>query len=419
MVSSVNFGSGYNPKQYSKDLENIIKYSTGTTVVAQQESPFAGMGVMLGIGGAIEAFKGGKWLWNNRKDLKGAWANYAQESKVQSEAFNNAGGYKNVNAYKVALNEQKAKAINEVIPSGDKFEKLGEKAQAHYNKAKEMAKFATENPQHAEKAFKIANGRLAQANNLAHKESVNAPAIKYQGNKYTDIKFLDKGLDNTRTFLAKLTKGFKKFTDLSAAKGELLELATKSPTTAKLLKYSKGQGLFIAITGVVELLTQVLPAFGLGADKGVIQTVKSTVNTGASVGGWVAGSALGTKAGAMLGAAIGSVGGPVGTLAGGVVGSVIGLAGGCIGSWAAMKASKAFIGENEVEKAKEKQAKEMAKEISKDPKAVKELIITTAQKLDAEGIKTEDAKAAYISMQKVALATDEQESSNNPFNKKA
>lgn len=400
MIRNVSIGSEYNNfGQSSKDIENVIKYSMGTTIVAQEESPFSGMGIMVGLGGAMEAFKGGKWLWNNRKDIKGGWGKFAEETKAQNAAFNNAGGYKSLDAYKITLNEHRAKTINEMIPTGDKFEKLNPETQKAYNATKEAAEYAAKNPQESNKAFKMANTKLAEANKMAHDE--------YMAKEAT-------------SFFGKLAKGFKKITGISALNGELKTLATKSPITAKLLKYGKGNGLFLAITGLTELFTQIIPAFKLGADKGVIQTTKSAVNTGASIGGWVVGSAIGAQGGAMLGAAIGSVGGPVGTVFGGVLGSVVGLIGGCVGSWAAMKVSKAFVGESEVEKAKEKQAKEMAKEVSKDPKAVQELVATAEQKLNSEGIESEDAKVAFTSIKKLAQLTPPQtdmNSTNNPFNK--
>lgn len=421
MIRNVSVGSEYNNfGQQSKDIENIIKYSMGTSVVAQEDNPFSGMGIMIGLGAVTEAYKGGKWLWSNRKDLKGAWANFSQEANAKTAAFNNAGGYKNVNAYKMALNEQKAKTIDEFIPSEDKFERLSKETQAQYTKVKEMAKFATENPQQATRAFKLANARLAKANLMAHEEYIKAPSKVFKNNKYTDVKLFDNMIDGMRTFFARTGKVFKKYTGISTLNGELKTLATKSPVTARLLKYGKGNGLFLAITGVTELLTQVIPAFKLGPDKGVTQIVKSGVNTAASIGGWVAGSAIGAQGGAMLGAAIGAVGGPVGSIAGGIVGSIVGLIGGCVGSWVALKASKAFIGESEVEKAKEKQAREMAKEVGKNPEAVKELMVTAAQKLNSEGIESEDAKVAFTSIQNLAQSVQDNDDTNNKtFNKKA
>ena len=203
------------------------------------------------------------------------------------------------------------------------------------------------------------------------------------------------------------------YTVLTKCNGWLKGLATESPIMAKLLKHGKGNGLFLAIGAITELF-QIIPAFGLGADKGIAQIGKSAVNTAASIGGWTVGAAAGVQGGAMLGAAIGAVGGPVGSIAGSVIGSLCGLIGGCIGSWAATKASKAFVGKDEVEKAKEKQTKEVTKELSKDPKAMQELMQTAAQKLNSEGIDSEDAKIAFTSIKKLAQVTQ-----GNSFNQYA
>lgn len=394
MVSSISFGNKYGTSQYSRDLENVVKYATGTNIVTAEEGPFDGMGIMVGIGGAMEAFKGGQWLWSNRKDTKGAWAKFSEEAKLQSKAFNEAGGWKNAEAYKIALREHGAKTIKELVPTGDKFTRLSKETQALYAEAQTAAELATKDPLKAKEAFKLANEKLALANAKASVEGVAIPA---------------------KGFWGQLSKGFKKITGLSRLDVELKSLATKSPMTAKLLKYGKGNALFLAITGAVELFTQVIPAFSLGSDKGVKQIGKSAVKTGASIGGWVVGSAIGAKGGAMAGAAIGSVFPGVGTVIGGAIGSLVGLVGGCLGSWAATKMAKGVTGEDEVEKEKEKQAKLLADNASKSPEQAQQLMMTAAQKLQAEGTESEDAKIAFRSLQNLSPMMNNSKSGNNPF----
>lgn len=381
MVRGINVGNEYNTYKYSRDIENIVKYTTGTNIVAPEEGPFDGMGMMVGIGVAMEGFKGGKWLWNNKKDVKGAWAKFVADSKIQADAFKAAGGLKNIDTYKMVLREHSAKAIKEMVPQGDKFTNLSKETQGLYKEAVSATELATKNPAQTKEAFKLANEKLAQAGAKAHVENINVPA---------------------KGFFGKIGRAISKYSGASYLNGQMKTLATKSPLTAKLLKYGKGNGLFLAITGAVELFTQVIPAFGLGADKGVKQIGKSAARTGASIGGWVVGSAIAAKGGAMAGAAIGSIVPGVGTVVGGVVGSLIGLVGGCLGSWAATKAVNGVVGENETDKAKNKQAQQVASEAGQNPEEMQQLVVAAAQKLQAEGIQSDDAKIAFKSLQKIA-----------------
>jgi len=395
MGPNISVGSKYSSSQYSRDLENVIKYATGTNIITPEEGPLDGMGIMVGIGVATDAFKGGQWLWSNRKDTKGAWATFAEEAKLKSNAFNEAGGWKNPEAYKLALREHNAKTIAELIPQGDKFTSLSKETQGLYLEAQKATELAVKNPLKIKDAFKLADEKLALANAKACVERIAMPA---------------------KGFWGKLVKGFKQYSGLSHIDVKLKSLAVKSPMTAKLLKYGKGNGLFLAITGVAELFTQVIPAFNIGPDKGIKQIGKSSVKTAASIGGWVAGSAIAAKGGAMAGAAIGSAFPGVGTVVGGVVGSLVGLVGGCLGAWAVTKVAKGMIGEDEVEIEKEKQAKLLASNAGKSPEQTQQLIMTAAQKLQTEGVESEDAKIAFKSLQKLApMFMDKSNSGNNPF----
>lgn len=117
----------------------------------------------------------------------------------------------------------------------------------------------------------------------------------------------------------------------------------------------KGNAWFAGISLGIGILTDVIPSFQLGADKGFKQLGKTAVKTGAEVGGWAAGSALGAKAGAAIGAC---VGGPVGA----AIGGIIGIAGGFLGSFLCSKAADAVVGPSEVELAQEEQAKVIAQQ---------------------------------------------------------
>lgn len=182
----------------------------------------------------------------------------------------------------------------------------------------------------------------------------------------------------------------------------------------KLLRHGKGQGWFFAIEGGMALFTQIIPAYSqLGAVSGTKQVVKSTVKVGASVGGWIAGSAAAAPAAAMAGAAIGSVFPVVGTAIGAVVGGLIGMVGGLIGSWAATKVATKLVGKDELELAKEKDAKKLAQQAEKSPEQMQAMLTTAAQRLQAEGAESEDAKMVFGSLQNLAKIA---QSSTNNFN---
>lgn len=378
MGDRIGFNGGYPSQQNFRDLENVAKYAVGTTLVAPPEAgPFDGMGLMLGISGATSAFAGGKWLWNNRADLSGGWANYKAEAAAEAAKLKAAGGLTSKSGIQYVLNKHNAKVIIDAVPTGGKYTKLAEaaktsdnaaKALKNYESAKNAAEYAAKNPANAKRAFVVANKRLANAKALAYGQ------VKPTG------------------FFGKVGKFLGKVTGFSKLNGAVKNFATKSPITASILKHGKGNGLFLGITAAVELFTNVIPTFAqLGVEKGIKQLGKSIVKTGASVGGWAAGAALGAKGGAIIGTMIG---GPVGTFVGGLVGFI----GGCVGSWLATKAANKVCGKNELDKAKEAQAKEIAQKAASDPNVMQQVIAQAGQRLAAEGNTTEDAKIAFGSL---------------------
>lgn len=374
MVNGVSFNGGYgNVVHNSYDMENVVKYALGTTIVNPEPSPFDGMGLMLGITGAMEAFKLGKWALGANKEgkLKEAWTDvktaYGEDLATRKALLGN-GGWKNIETYKQVWNDYSTKLVLDGIPKGEAFTKLSTETQNAYNAVK--AEFVKTLP--PKEILANANKAMAEANHLAYLEKAGAEA---------------KGF-------GKVTQTLSKFTGLSKLTGFVSEVSTKSPVVANLLKFGKGNGAFIAITGAVELFTQVIPAFGLGADKGIKQLGKSAVKTAASVGGWAAGAAVG--------AAIGSIIPGAGTVIGGAIGALIGVIGGCIGSWAATKVADAVVGKSELEIAQEEQAKNAVAEANKNPEVARQLLMTAQAKLQQEGAESEDAKVALASLQRIA-----------------
>lgn len=380
MVNNISFGGGsYNLRKYSSDLENVAKYTLGTTLVAQEENPFDGMLPMIGLTGLMGIPTLRKWFKDAKNEGGPAkkWADEINEiihPKVKSPLSND--GWKNLDTYKTAWNNYSADMTEKAIPDEAKLAKLNpvdkENAEKAYAKVKEYTEAAKNAKTTKEKvtALKNANKSLAEAN-LA----VNG---KYEA----------KGIGKVGEFLSKWT-GFSKLS--SMAKG----FATKSPTFANILKFGKGNGIFAAITGGIALFTQVIPAFGLGADKGISQLGKSTVKTAATVGGWAAGMAAGSAIGTLICPA-------AGTLVGGAIGAIIGIVGGSLGSWAADKVAEEIVGKDELEIAQEEKANEMTQEAIKDPQVAQKLLMAAQEKLKSEDPNSEEAKIIRKSIGELA-----------------
>lgn len=389
MVNGIGFTGGYGNlgQYYSQDFENVAKYALGTTIVNGEDSPFAGMGLMLGISALPELWKGGKWLFSEkaRKGLSTSesWANGVKE--FQDEYKNFGKSFKDAGV-KGVWNNYSAKTVLDAIPDEEKFAKLAkgaknaeniEQAKLLYDRAKYAANLAKENPAHARKLIEISDKALTKANALAYAEKINKPAEGVWGN---------------------ISRFFGKYTGFNKANLALKNFATESPVTSKILKFGKGNGWFVGITGGIELLTQVIPSFTqLGAGSGIKQLFKSTAKTGASVGGWVGGMAAG--------AAIGSILPGAGTVIGGAIGALCGMIGGCIGSWAATKATEKIVGKDELELAKERQAKTLAQQAAQSPEAAQQLMAAAGQRLQSEGAESEDAKIAFGSLSRLAAQT--------------
>lgn len=413
-VGSLN---AYNFGQY-RDLENLTKYAVGTNLVAQQDNPLSGMGLMLGIGGVIEAGKGIGWLnkaskneiseglvgdelkaaqkaaspfakggWRTAaaytkasENISSAWAKYAEAANVKIAALKNAGGLTSWDTYKLALQDNNAKMITDAIPKPEILAQLNDETKGLYQEVKTALEG---------KDFKAAEKALTKANALAHGQ------IKPTG------------------LFGRIGGFLGKYSGISSLNGYMKNFAVDSPTVAKLLKYSKGQGWCAALQGGFELFN-IIPAFTqLGVASGIRQIGKSIVKTAASVVGWAAGAAVGAQGGAMLGAAIGMVGGPVGSVIGGALGAVCGLAGGCIGAWLANKGAEKIVGKNEIELANEKKAHQMAVAASQSPEALQTVVAKVQDRIKSEGAESQDAQIAMGSLKNLGAVTSTQTARNN------
>ncbi len=390
MVSNVSFNGNYNVSQYSKDLENAAKYALGTTIVKSDVGPFEGMGLMVGVTTLTETPKIIKWA----KDAKGNGGfnkAIANEKAIFSadlaakKAIFSQGNWKNIDTYKGIWNNYSASVVQKSIPSSEKLAQLNEETVKLYKRAGNLAKKAMKNPAQSAQILDKADEALALANKAAH--GVIKPTTKF--GKFTQ-------------FLGKIT-GFSKLS------GGLKELAVKNPKIAKVLKFGKGNGAFLAISGTIELLTNIVPTFvQLGTAKGIKQIAKSTVKVGASVGGWAAGAAVG--------AAIGSVIPGAGTLIGGLVGALCGFVGGCVGSWAATKVAETVVGKDELVLAKEAEAKKLAADAAKNPQVAQEILTAASQRYSQEGGESEDAKVAFSSLTNLSnVSSQTQVNTQNPY----
>lgn len=178
----------------------------------------------------------------------------------------------------------------------------------------------------------------------------------------------------------------------------LTSTAAKHPKFASLLKGVKGNAGFAIFSLGIGVVTDVIPAFQIGATEGFKQLGKTAMKTTAEVGGWAAGTALGAKAGAAIGTCIG---GPIGTAVGGLVGAACGF----LGSWLASKAADKVIGPSEVEIAQQKKSAQLATEANTDTKTQKAVIGQALQNLvenyTENGKLSDDDKIAKKSLEKV------------------
>lgn len=402
MVNGISFNGGYNAGQYSsRDIENVARYAIGTTTVAEQSNPFDGMLPMLALTGLTGIPSLFDWF-KKAKDNGGAKEVFTSELETMKkdipsvkERFAN-GGWKSGETYKGIWRNYSIDVTEKAIPSGEKLAKLKAINPAIDAKYTEVMKYTiaakeATNPKDAAKLLQLANRKLAKANAAAHglikPESISEA----------------KGFAKVGAFFKNVGSQISKYTGFEAATGWLKGVATKSPVVSSVLKFGKGNGAFAAITGALALFTDVIPAFGLGADKGIAQIAKSTIKTAATVGGWAGGAAVG--------AAIGSIIPGAGTLIGGAIGGLLGVVCGSIGSWAADKVADAVVGKSEVEIAKEEEAEKLAQQAKKDPKVTMQLLATAQQKLQTEDPDSAEAQEAKVSIEHLTQAGQTQQAS--------
>lgn len=314
----------------NRAINNLSKYVIGAEINRQEEPSGIGAGVAL-MGG----ISGGIWLYKNRKDIKGGFKTLASNAAKQKAIVNSVKKYPPKAIFSGVRN--KWAGATEYVSKG-KLETLS----AQFAKKPEYASLK-KYIDGALKSGKDYAQTLKDVEKLQAVQKLGAYNAKVATQMANGSKF--RALKNTLG-ITKLSKATK-------------ELAVKSGKFRGLLKGIKGNLGFAAISFGIGVISDVIPAFQLGADKGFKQLGKTTVKTGAEVAGWALGSAAGAKAGAAIGTL---VGGPVGT----VVGGLIGLAGGFIGSYIASKAADTVVGPSEVELAQQENSDTIAQTAKAD-----------------------------------------------------
>lgn len=179
---------------------------------------------------------------------------------------------------------------------------------------------------------------------------------------------------------------------------------SKNTAVKTLAKGAKAGGAMFAISAAMEAPTVVKTYKELGTKSGNKQLAKSTAKVAAETAGFIVGTKVAGIAGAKIGAAVGTaIGGPIGTAVGAVVGGAIGVIGGLLGSWLCGKATKAIVGEDELDKAKKQQAEALAKESENNPELQAEIALAAKEQLENGNITSEkDANDVIESFNKVA-----------------
>lgn len=400
MVDQVSFAGASNLYR-TQDIKNLANYVTGRTIINNPTNPIADASTMLGFGLVTEIPT--IWKWGKAARVAGGGAGIIptfkkenlrlkREVQVKTGRLIQSGGLKKADTYIDALNTQRAKELQKLMPSAEKLGLL------------EKAGKTSQNAQYAHKAYKNASSLLEDA--IANPANAGA-RIKAASIELTNASALAHGEIKATSFFGKAFETVSKFSGGSMASKAIKTFATKSPAVGSVLHVCKGNTLFVAIESGIQLFTNVIPTFvKLGPVSGAKQLLKSSLKVAGSVGGWAAGAAAGAAIGEMIFPAGGG-------LVGGIIGAAIGLAGGFAGSAVGTKVAGAIAGKDELELAKDKEAEEMSNVAQNDPQSTMQLVARAKQKLQEEGTDSEESKVVADSLQRVASATGSQPSSTD------
>ena len=334
-----------------------------------------------------------KWLKNNKGNYAGALKTQAETARQMSNLYKTQDTFtKGIGA---VANATSSAELLSMIPSAEKLSTMSKSTQNLFKQAQIAAE--TLGQTGSTHAYTTANQLLCQANAAAAKEAASS-ATGIWGK-------------------------VKNFFGINKASAAINTAAAGSKVGSACWNTFKSQGgpAMLVIEGATETITNVYPTFKqLGVKAGMKQVGKSAVKTCASVGGWVAGAALGTKLGAAIGSIIPGAGTAVGAVVGAAVGTICSLLGGTIGSKLAKKGAEKIVGKDELVLAQERQAKQLAQQAQVDGNVLNQVVGAASERLNQEGVGTDDSKIAFTSLQAVqsgnSIATRTQSPSTQQAN---
>ncbi len=379
----------------SNDILNLSRYVVGAGINHNDIDLGTGVAGALIFEGGI---KGGSWLLKNKSKIKedGFSKTLKNTLKATSELEQSLKGK---NIWETSKNFYKYNTLNELSQKYQAFKKLplAEEAKLTGNarlkylqqlsKSKyydEVRKLLHEAKSLTGNAYKLKMKEISKA--IAEAE-LNVHKAKIAG-ELAPLTKTGKGLQTV-----------KKYTGITKGSTKLKELAASSSKFRTVSKAVKGNAIFAGIS-LLAAAPEICETYNkLGTEAGNKQVGRTVVNIAAETAGF----AIGMKAGAAAGAAIGScipIPG-VGTAVGAVVGAAVGF----IGSWLAGKASRAVVGESELQNNNEYNAKVVSLKAKFDKDFQKELLLAAQTKLKNEAdLNSEDIQSTINSYKKVAEA---------------
>lgn len=377
----------------SNDILNLSRYVVGAGINHNDLDLGTGVAGALIFEGGI---KGGSWLLKNKKKFKedGFFKTLQASIKATNELEQSLKGK---NLWETSKNFYKYNTLNELSQKYQTFKKLplAEEAKLTGNaRLKYLQKLSkSKYYDDVRKLLQEAKSLTGDAYKLKMKDI--SKAIAEAELKIHNAKIAGELAPISKT--GKALQSLKKYTGITKASTKLKELAVSSSKFRSISKAVKGNAAFIGIS-LLAAAPEICETYSkLGTGAGNRQVGRTVVNIAAETAGF----AIGMKAGAAAGAAIGSCI-PI-PVVGTVVGAVVGAAVGFMGSWLAGKASRAVVGESELEKTNEYNAKVISLKAKFDKNFQKELLLTAQTKLQNEkDLNNKDIQQTINSFKKVA-----------------
>lgn len=352
-----------NPVNYNQeDVYALSRYNYGV-----QNSGYNAKDALTTAGlfaGGYTAWNGGKWLIQNRKDYKTAWADVKQQ-------YNNAKQLKGNNLKESYLNNYRSQYIADLEKAYAPAKTL---TQAEISKLSPSKLAAYNRSQAISAEYNKVRQLIQQSKGLTGKALLDKQ--KEINQALADAKLaVAKGKATPGSALAATSKTGKAIQWVKGKTGITkaeLALKTSAANGGKVAKFLTKAPKGTPATAIVALALEGPEVYKtykkLGAGAGTKQLAKSAAIAGAGVAGY----ALGSMA---LGAAVGSVV----PIAGTAVGAVVGLVGGLLGAWGADTIARKLL-PSELELAAQKDANEAMN----NPEKMKELLEKTEKTAENE-----------------------------------